>query len=230
MALFSKKNMYRITLNIIVEDVKRILVKNPLMTLRDSRSGHHYNKETDDLDEFLKKSSLSFDLVYDLKSLTKLNRIDDPLQAITLLNSEYYDGIHKIHKNVSNNEEFLRTLINHQCWNGKCNSFGDAPMNNINFVQEILTKRRWDGNCSRFGKDMMNNKKFLTLVINSEKWNGSTEFFGPDAMIDDDFMQSLSENIKWDGVTHALNKDKSSKKWFSSKCSSMISLFKRKNK
>lgn len=192
--------MYSITLNIHVEDLTAILQKNPLMTLKDKESEKCYDKDSENIEDFLDSSSMKFNLVYDVKSIAKLKRIDDTFQAIILLNSDYFNQLHMINRKVSNDKIFLRHVIAHPRWNGSCKSFGSEAMNDRDFLLEVIKNERWNGSSQYFSDEVMKDEDFVKELASTERWNGElrrlSQSYSKSQSQNNHIIQSFKQKVK----------------------------------
>lgn len=97
-----------------LEGINDILESYEYTTLKDIKLHTLYDSEVESLDDFIKNSSMMFELVYDTKTLSMLYKINDLQQAIALLNSEYWDkSYHHFSHKIMSNPLFLKERNHH---------------------------------------------------------------------------------------------------------------------
>lgn len=139
--------MYKISQSItgeVFDDPLEVLNDFPLMTLKDKSTGSVLIDQ--DLDEWLIKSSLDLELVYNPKKLSRLCTLKNINQAKSLLFSDY--------------------------WDGNCSVFSERLLANYTFVSMIVKSDKWDGRVLYFSEEILKNKQMISMIIKSDKWDG----------------------------------------------------------
>lgn len=134
----------------ITDNPKEVLDEYPLLTLRDEETLDTLIEE--DLDSWLTERSTTLHLVYNPKTLSTLSDITDFEQAITLIDSKY--------------------------WNGCCYRIGERLLARTDVFEKILSCPQWNGNISFFPCKYLNNMRYFNIISKNPRWNGCCLYLG----------------------------------------------------